>query len=205
MMELETISAQSKYCDASTQTVSTKTLETFTIFPTLPLELQLEIWKNSLPERRVVEFRATRYREEDAHIRYNLPVILHVCQNSRQMALKRYKLVEGLFEPIYFDFEEDIAYFFSNNWYPLLAGLDSDIARQLRYVALAEDCFGSARSLHAGLTGFPVDRAFIYMTVTWFPTVSGKNEPEEIYLRCFRRKAANLLHAKEPVNKFRLK
>lgn len=70
----------------------TGTLDSFTCFGKLPLELRLKIWHDSMPESRIVEIRfnmAKKFFVADADI----PIALHVCQESRREAPRRYSLL----------------------------------------------------------------------------------------------------------------
>jgi hypothetical protein len=65
----------------------------FKLFLTLPAELRLKIWGYSLLGVRVVEVRWN----PESHKYYTTvvqPVILHVCHESREVALKEYDLLE---------------------------------------------------------------------------------------------------------------
>ncbi|KAE9379350.1 hypothetical protein N431DRAFT_308550, partial [Stipitochalara longipes BDJ] len=96
----------------------------FTCFPNLPKELQLDIWELTLPGPRVVKLRYSGQGEEVKSIsRARIPVALHVCRNSRDVAKKVYKLsfglkkisgyhmIRGSVEPkVYFSFDRDILF-----------------------------------------------------------------------------------------------
>jgi hypothetical protein len=96
------------------------TTDTFTLFPELPIELRLKIWKETLPEARVIEVAdycqqgqpkiamlqstgplstilkadfATRDLDDDVEASPH-PVALKVCHESREVALKEYKVME---------------------------------------------------------------------------------------------------------------
>jgi hypothetical protein len=73
-------------------------LETFTIFPKLPIELRRMIWRLTFPSRRMIDLTlalqhlgrfCTRRRPADP----KLPVALHVNQESRSIALKTYYIL----------------------------------------------------------------------------------------------------------------
>jgi hypothetical protein len=96
----------------------------FMRFPELPLELRLIIWSFALPEPQVVTIKKkVEQVEEDAQQQasttfraeasYNIPALLHVCQDSRSVARKNYRLSfkQHLEHPVYIDFSQDTVYF----------------------------------------------------------------------------------------------
>jgi hypothetical protein len=92
----------------------------FTLFPDLPLELRLKIWSFITPGPRTVSIKykglsfysigkgfsaAAGWRSPDP-----VPIVLHICRESRTEALKSYQLAFGSYlHPgrIYFDFSKD--------------------------------------------------------------------------------------------------
>ncbi|KAF4636850.1 hypothetical protein G7Y89_g1224 [Cudoniella acicularis] len=68
----------------------------FTLFPELPPELQLKIWKMALKEGRIIEVRTFQVRGYPKHSRpiTPQPPLLHTCHDSRKEALKVYQLLE---------------------------------------------------------------------------------------------------------------
>jgi hypothetical protein len=92
----------------------------FTLFPDLPLELRLKIWFFIAPGPRTVSIKykglsfysigkgfsaAAGWRSPDP-----VPIVLHICRESRTEALKSYQLAFGSYlHPgrIYFDFSKD--------------------------------------------------------------------------------------------------
>jgi hypothetical protein len=92
----------------------------FTLFPDLPLELRLKIWSFITPGPRIVSIKykglsfysigkgfsaAAGWRSPDP-----VPIVLHICRESRTEALKSYQLAFGSYlHPgrIYFDFSKD--------------------------------------------------------------------------------------------------
>jgi hypothetical protein len=90
--------------------------ETFTKFPDLPSELRREIWKYLLPGPRVIIIAGpprTSYRRIEGRCFVDgikTPELLHICQESRDFALERYRLSFGphLSSPVYFDFSSDV-------------------------------------------------------------------------------------------------
>ena len=71
--------------------------QTFHLFPRLPPELRVRIWSFSLP-RRVIELRSWgsgRYCPTKFSVTpHRLPVLFRICRESRNEALRLYKLVE---------------------------------------------------------------------------------------------------------------
>lgn len=98
-------------------------LEKFTCFGHLPRELRLLIWKYARPDPRVVRLawskrssKALKHCSYPEYWRANyseapIPAMLHACSESRQVALRWYRLAlqHGRAEPrVYFDFSADI-------------------------------------------------------------------------------------------------
>lgn len=115
----------SKVADGSSST-------TFPFFRALPLEIQIKIWEQAIPEPRIIEIHEqqyclkkykSRWRWEHAQLTYVtdvfVPAILHANRESRRVGLKYYTL--GLGNPkdmfhggehtIYVDYERDTIYF----------------------------------------------------------------------------------------------
>jgi hypothetical protein len=85
--------------------------ETFTRFPDLPPEIRREIWKYLLPGPRIIHIMGS-HRTNGGQCfvdTVEIPTLLHTCQESRSLALKRYKLSfePHLRHPVYFDFSSD--------------------------------------------------------------------------------------------------
>jgi hypothetical protein len=100
-------------------------LQSFTLFPDLPVELRLKVWAYTIPPR-IVTLHSQGKHDEPRLIRNSevvycgkamwwtspnpIPTILHICHESREEALKSYC---RLFKPndfqaaIYFDFSRD--------------------------------------------------------------------------------------------------
>jgi hypothetical protein len=100
-----------------------KDLDTFTIFPELPLELRLEIWRGAFPNPRFVHFGPSCvYRHCIDHHqlkmkdqRLPLPVTLRTNSESRTETLKCYTVVlrdekDKLLRPLCFDHLRDKLY-----------------------------------------------------------------------------------------------
>lgn len=100
-------------------------LQSFTLFPYLPLELRLKVWAYMIPPR-IVTLHSQGGKDKPRLRKNNkamycskamrwtspnpVPTILHICHESREEALKSY---QRLFKPndfqagIYFDFSRD--------------------------------------------------------------------------------------------------
>jgi len=88
----------------------------FTIFPKLPVELRLKIWKFALPGRRIVDIRCDKQSVLFEKYRSSTPIpsILHVCSESRTLASKVYELAfrtTPSSRSIYFNFSADLLVF----------------------------------------------------------------------------------------------
>ena len=78
----------------------------------LPRELRNKIWDLTLPQQRVVNIRYNANKNACTTPAHS-PISLHICQESRERALKRYTLSFGTKEGearIYFNFEDDVLY-----------------------------------------------------------------------------------------------
>lgn len=72
----------------------------FTYFPKLPVELRLQIWKHTLPGPRVIDvnvdyvspFHPKNHEKDFIQLNCSPPVVLHICQESREVALNMYTL-----------------------------------------------------------------------------------------------------------------
>ncbi|KAF7920971.1 hypothetical protein EAE99_007823 [Botrytis elliptica] len=105
-----------------------KSFRAFKLFKFLPKELQLAIWKYALDdiEPRTVKLKLYwwQYKVNRPEVREflgsiltarheykaNIPTLLHICHDSREIAQKRYKLSFGKLlqgRPVYFDIEQD--------------------------------------------------------------------------------------------------
>ena len=86
-------------------------LEVFTLFPKLPQEMQLEIWKRARPAARVVEInvKVDENNKKTIFAISDFPVLLHVCQVSRELSLKSCTpcFASILQKPVYFDHKRD--------------------------------------------------------------------------------------------------
>jgi hypothetical protein len=102
-------------------------LQSFTLFPDLPFELRLKIWGHIAAEPRVVgiNYRNQRAKRRGINITFYhnragwtspdpVPVILHICQESRTEARKYLKTTFGSHwfpGEVYFDFDKDTLHF----------------------------------------------------------------------------------------------
>jgi hypothetical protein len=85
--------------------------ETFTKFPDLPPEIQREIWTYLLPGPRVIHIMGSPRAEGQCFVdMIENPLLLRICQESRALACKWYRLSfePHLRRPIYFNFSSDI-------------------------------------------------------------------------------------------------
>jgi hypothetical protein len=87
----------------------------FPSFIKLPLEIRLKIWSMTAGKRRLILIRTSNNR-----LGFNspapVPASLHVCSESRQVALKIYKLsfgsrTDGFKSRVFFNFDQDTLYF----------------------------------------------------------------------------------------------
>jgi len=86
-------------------------LSKFELFPKLPIELRLKVWKLSMPGPRRVDVRfLSDGRRGDHEFTAEMPVLLHVCQESRNEVLKKYEVIfkhPKALNQCYFNFELD--------------------------------------------------------------------------------------------------
>ncbi|KUJ13518.1 uncharacterized protein LY89DRAFT_785192 [Mollisia scopiformis] len=94
--------------------------KTFTVFDKLPIEIRLEIWKESIPEGRVVAVTDRRARLEgwggsfdgfraQISARWTVPAVMQVCQESRNEVKKTYTYIlkDQLGFAVPFNFQHD--------------------------------------------------------------------------------------------------
>ena len=148
---------------APTNTVmEDSTFSAFKLFPKLPLELRLMVWKLSLPEGRVIKFSTIRALSANKHliVDQKLPTpLLHVNQESRLEALQAYELFAGRWrgDPIYVNFKKDTLKFRLVDQFALLCGIrhgarglaeehtDTDVLsflRKVHHIEFGEDSLG---------------------------------------------------------------
>jgi len=105
----------------------TEPLHSFTLFPELPFELRLKIWSYIAPGPRVVgiNYRNQRVKRRGQNVTFlhnragwnspdPVPVILHICHESRTEGLKSLRTTFGSHwfpGEVYFDFERDTLHF----------------------------------------------------------------------------------------------
>ncbi|KAN0114819.1 hypothetical protein V8E51_004363 [Hyaloscypha variabilis] len=126
--------------DFSLLEVSSSQLPILSRFPDLPLELRTKIWHSALPGIRLVE---TRFVNRPCHFPVpTLPTpLLHVSQEAREVALKRYRPLYRLSSPlplIYIDPNVDILFINEHvqQLDAVLSELDVDVLQCLRHIAL---------------------------------------------------------------------
>lgn len=135
--------------------------QNFTRFSELPTEIRFQIWQFTLPAPRVL---GIQYGEscELLYSQYPPPVALHICSESRAVALKHYELAfVNRLKPhgTYFDFSRDIVqfhstfsfqYFLPDETFPpeeMLRDFGNDLARVKFICCCVHD---------AGMTFFPM-------------------------------------------------
>jgi len=126
--------------DFSLLQVGSDELAIFTLFPSLPLELQTKIWESALPGIRLVEIRFLNMPCHFPAPRLPTP-LLHVSQDAREVALKRYRPLYRLSSPlplIYIDPNVDILFINEHiqRLDEVLTSLDTEVLRSLRHIAL---------------------------------------------------------------------
>ena len=112
--------------DTTTEPLVEVTPLTFTLFPGLPLELRLMVWKFALPGPRIITVKrcirqlakndwanADCGHQKVARSNAISPALLYANRESRTVALASYKPSFGsqLFKPAYFDFAHDSLFF----------------------------------------------------------------------------------------------
>lgn len=138
-MELSTLNGTLEG-DFSLLEVDSDQLSTFSLFSSLPLELRTKIWQSSLPGTRLVE---TRFLNMPCHFPTpRLPTpLLHVSQEAREVALKRYRPLYRLSSPlplIYIDPNVDILFVNEHiqRLDEVLSEMDVDVLHSLHHIAL---------------------------------------------------------------------
>ncbi|TVY12843.1 hypothetical protein LARI1_G009002 [Lachnellula arida] len=84
---------------------------TFTLFPNLPTELQIKIWRRALPGPRIIQFHYLNGTFSFHGARP--PLVLHICRTSREVALSVFEPAftrDGQQVPIYIDLAHDTLY-----------------------------------------------------------------------------------------------
>ncbi|KAF7881656.1 uncharacterized protein EAF02_006344 [Botrytis sinoallii] len=126
-------------------------------FMKLPAEMRNTIWGLTI-EQRLIEVRFTQYEQLHNHVTHDfvadVPIALHICQESRNFALGHYELTfdhDGAFAPVYFNFKLDILYprascskeqlrFLANN-------MDKKDCDRVTYLAMYNEHLERTRSL----------------------------------------------------------
>lgn len=141
---LEDVGSTPRNCalegDLSLLEIGKSYLSSFPLFQTLPLELRTKIWQSSLPTARLVEI---RYLNMPCHFPMpRLPTaLLHVSQEAREVALKRYRPLYRMSSPlplIYIDPNIDILFVNEHiqRLDEVLSELDDEVLRSLHEIAL---------------------------------------------------------------------
>ena len=83
----------------------------FTLFPNLPTELQIKIWRRALPSPRIIQLHYLNgtYSFHGARP----PPVLHICRTSREVALSVFEPAftrDGQRVPVYINLAHDILY-----------------------------------------------------------------------------------------------
>lgn len=84
---------------------------TFTLFPNLPTELQIKIWRHALPGPRIIQLHYLNGTFSFHGARP--PTVLHACRTSREVALSVFEPAftrDGQRAPIYIDLAHDTLY-----------------------------------------------------------------------------------------------
>ena len=117
-------------------------LDSFSLFPKLPIEIRQIIWRLTLRPR-VVEV-LHEYFDDCFHSRAKLPIALVVCQDSRNAVISSYPVSFGSalkIPQIRFNFSLDTLYFdclFSDHFFHFLDILTPKNLSELRYIAVCE-------------------------------------------------------------------
>ncbi|KAF8846612.1 hypothetical protein BDZ45DRAFT_682421 [Acephala macrosclerotiorum] len=89
---------------------------TFTLFPTLPAELQIKIWRYTLPGPRIIQLQYSKSSSSFHGTRP--PPALHTCRTSREIALSVFEPAftrNDQLKPIYIDFAHDTLHLATNS------------------------------------------------------------------------------------------
>ncbi|PVH88591.1 hypothetical protein DL98DRAFT_446996 [Cadophora sp. DSE1049] len=95
----------------TTAATQPKTLTAFTLFPKLPIELRVKIFDDYLSTATRLVHIYWHARQRVFKSSQAIPPLLHVCQESRYQALKKYQLSfapSPEFARVYFSFEKDV-------------------------------------------------------------------------------------------------
>ncbi|KAF7932662.1 uncharacterized protein EAE98_003961 [Botrytis deweyae] len=119
-----------------------KSRRSFCLFPRLPAELQLMIWAAAADDRQIVRIKPCAEDgsgEEGFRGDYIMPVVLHVCRDSRKEALKKYTVIfKGILRnPIYFNYQQDYVSLVGSSTcehFEILSGEDHVISEEIQKV-----------------------------------------------------------------------
>ncbi len=156
-------------------------LRAFTVFPNLPTELRLKIWKFALPDPRLVDIRF--WKEAVVHVEYTSKAgklsttLLRVCEQSRGMFHSNYKpstivlsatgtsslkqsprALEKLVQHGYIDLERDVLQVYPNTIIEFLLGFKLAMAMEgLKAAAIPANVWNNEMILHSrlGKSAFP--------------------------------------------------
>ncbi|CZS99615.1 uncharacterized protein RAG0_07943 [Rhynchosporium agropyri] len=88
-------------------------MDTFYLFPTLPSELRIKIWRHTFPSPRIIPIRFNRFSQQ--YVSDNAPPSsLHVCSQSRSIFLETYTnliLSPRYTSTVFIDFTQDTIFF----------------------------------------------------------------------------------------------
>ncbi|RAL65331.1 hypothetical protein DID88_000899 [Monilinia fructigena] len=127
----------------------------FRLFPKLSPELRLMIWATAADDRQIVRIKPCSEDwsgEEGFLADYTMPVVLHVCQDSRNEALKKYAVIFGgiLRNPIYFNYHRDFVTLVGTSTYDhfeILSQEDNSVSEEIQKV---ENVLSMAAGLGSG-------------------------------------------------------
>lgn len=124
-------------------------LKTFTCFPRLPPEIRLLIWKQVYQVSRVIRIEYNRSGQCTAHHR-RPPIGFHVCQESREEALKVYRLAFGSVQ-VFINFNVDVI-FLDNGMSAIEQRLEPTACLRQLLQHASHDDIRSIRNLAVGCT-----------------------------------------------------
>jgi hypothetical protein len=120
----------------------------FTVFPKLPIELRLAIWKITGRDQRVIKFvessfdpewddediAFSRFRGIELDITHTIPGVVHANQEAPQAVLKKYEITTfiarfrgqhvSMSGPLYFNFFRDVLYVDDKVLLPKMAAME---------------------------------------------------------------------------------
>jgi hypothetical protein len=156
--------------NTSTSTMPDLDVQTFTLFPKFPAELQLKIWEMAMPGPRVIKIGYLRELGNFPLCQKSpkIPSLLHACHDSRAVALNKIKphFENASLMPIYCDFEKDTILLMNTATLRTISmryDLDEE-RQQMRFLAL-RNAFSSGTK--NGLRGFTALQAAIFARPFW--------------------------------------